>query len=428
MDTFETAVGYRSLAPALCLPEKQAIERLSEEELVQLVKDSFDASLAETLRSSGEWHWKLEIREVVEEVAEMLSFGKHISYERLRVALLNHYTEQYRRPTVQEYRTYLREKKAQKLSIPQEPIVSQKGEVPYGPACEEEQARFEVTYTAHSLYSTEITTSTLEELRAKVEVIYDETDLDRFAFDSHDEEWKPLNAAARRLLEEAQEGETHHSLQETNGNNQYPSLFARVFTTIWGDPKLTEILLANVKHELSRMSSRMDIADVVLMVLEENVPALHDVDLRENLEIDPLIEFLVAYVGKVPLDPEYLEQNGSDPKLLEPTVTASCHSDDHVVEVKHFDATLFFAQASDEELELLGDEGYGGGYAADSVAEFMAAYNREVQAMFDHNEGLPRSVELRGFECYVNEEEAEAWIAQHRPHLLAEKEEEENNE
>lgn len=73
-----------------------------------------------------------------------------------------------------------------------------------------------------------------------------------------------------------------------------------------------------------------------------------------------------------------------------------------------FDATLWLAQASDDELRALRNEGYGGDYTADGVAEFMTNYDPRVQAMFDHNDTLPNSVELRGFECHVNEAEAEA--------------------
>ena len=202
------------------------------------------------------------------------------------------------------------------------------------------------------------------------------------------------------------------------------SSVSRVFHAIWDNPGLREVILKNVRHELSREGSVNDVYDVLLQVLEdENLPSLSDVDLR-NMDLDPFVDFLIAYVGKVPLDPEYLAQNGFDQELLSPRVTASCHSDDFVVEVKEFDATPWLAQASDDELRALRNEGYGGNYTADSVAEFMATYDSQVQAIFDHNATLPASVELRGFECSVNEEEAEAWIAQHRPHLLTEEEEE----
>ena len=48
-----------------------------------------------------------------------------------------------------------------------------------------------------------------------------------------------------------------------------------------------------------------------------------------------------------------------DLRLLLPRVTAICHSDDYVIEVEQFDTTLWFAQASDEEIRALQDEAYG---------------------------------------------------------------------
>lgn len=63
MDAFQTSVGYKSLFILTYPPEKQDVQRLSEEALLQLSRDLFDGSLAETLRSTGEWHWELEISE-----------------------------------------------------------------------------------------------------------------------------------------------------------------------------------------------------------------------------------------------------------------------------------------------------------------------------------------------------------------------------
>lgn len=108
MDTFETLVGYRSLSPALSPPEPAAIEHLPADELRRLACDAFDAALAERLRSSGEWHWKLEVPEVAEQVADELSCGDAGRYALLRAAVLEHYADQYRCPTEQEWRSYLR--------------------------------------------------------------------------------------------------------------------------------------------------------------------------------------------------------------------------------------------------------------------------------------------------------------------------------
>lgn len=108
MDVFEITVGYRPLSSSLSPPEPAVIEHLPEDELRRLACDAFDADLAEWLRSNGEWHWKLEVHEVAEQVAEALSCGNAERYERLRAALLEHYEDQYRRPTEREWRSYLR--------------------------------------------------------------------------------------------------------------------------------------------------------------------------------------------------------------------------------------------------------------------------------------------------------------------------------
>src|SRR5437868_6448671 len=106
MDSFETALGYRSLLdhadrtllPSRWPPEPASLEGKSEEQLVRIARAAFDADLAERLRC-GEWHWKCEVGEVAEQVAEALSRGDAPRYARLRSALLSHYGERYRRPT-----------------------------------------------------------------------------------------------------------------------------------------------------------------------------------------------------------------------------------------------------------------------------------------------------------------------------------------
>lgn len=120
MDAFQTSVGYRSIWPSNP-PEQHALEQLAEEELLRFAKDSFDTSIAETLRSTGEWHWKLDTREIAEDLAEMLSPGQQLKYERLRDALLEYYEERYRKPSVQEYRAYLAEKQGKNCTMHSSP-------------------------------------------------------------------------------------------------------------------------------------------------------------------------------------------------------------------------------------------------------------------------------------------------------------------
>lgn len=98
-------------------------------------------------------------------------------------------------------------------------------------------------------------------------------------------------------------------------------------------------------------------------------------------------------------------------------ISAETYTDDHRIEVKSFDATPWFEEASDEEIEQLIAEEYGGNYTADSVAEKACEYDQCVADMFTYLEALPRGIDLRGFECHVDEEQARAWIAANRPHI-----------
>jgi hypothetical protein len=76
-----------------------------------------------------------------------------------------------------------------------------------------------------------------------------------------------------------------------------------------------------------------------------------------------------------------------DPALLRPTVMASCHTDDWAIDLgcetgDRFDATPFFASASDQELRDLIAIDFGGDLAADALAELAETYDPRVVAMF----------------------------------------------
>jgi hypothetical protein len=105
-------------------------------------------------------------------------------------------------------------------------------------------------------------------------------------------------------------------------------------------------------------------------------------------------------------------------------VTASCHSDDYRVEIKSFDATPWFEQADDETLLNLYEEEFGGDYSADEVARFCSDTSGEVEALFTYleivNENRGAGRDAIGFECYVDEDQARAWLQLHRPSVWAE--------
>lgn len=94
-------------------------------------------------------------------------------------------------------------------------------------------------------------------------------------------------------------------------------------------------------------------------------------------------------------------------------IRAEIRSDDYAATAK-FDATPWFEQATDEAIEQLADCNYGGDYAADAVAEWSAKLFDDVAAVFAYLR-LSRC----GFECYVDGDGAEAWIAVNRPHAVS---------
>jgi len=99
------------------------------------------------------------------------------------------------------------------------------------------------------------------------------------------------------------------------------------------------------------------------------------------------------------------------------TVSAEAHSDDHKIELR-FDATTWFEQATDEELSGLIAIKYGGDLESDRVAEFFE--NDQTKRLFDYLALKPTmgSDETVGFECNVDEVQAQAWLRKNRPHLI----------
>ena len=89
-------------------------------------------------------------------------------------------------------------------------------------------------------------------------------------------------------------------------------------------------------------------------------------------------------------------------------ISAEAHSDDRACEV-FFDATVYFVQASDEDLAKLAACGWGGDYPADEVAQFMAGRNKQLAELFKYVE-IAHRVKKIGFECHVNAEEAMVWL------------------
>ena len=103
-------------------------------------------------------------------------------------------------------------------------------------------------------------------------------------------------------------------------------------------------------------------------------------------------------------------------------IRAEVHSDDRNVEVE-FDATEWFEQASDDEIEELANFHYGGDYPADGVAEFFDRKGKNSTAPVFRYLKIIRNDASKGdccgFECHVNQEDAETWIKANRPALAS---------
>ncbi len=103
-------------------------------------------------------------------------------------------------------------------------------------------------------------------------------------------------------------------------------------------------------------------------------------------------------------------------------IQAEAHSDDRNVEVS-FDATDFFAKASDKDILDLARCGWRGDYPADEVALRTADTHQNLAFMFKYLEAIandPAKKDCHGFECSVNEADACAWVRENRQHLVTE--------
>jgi hypothetical protein len=90
-----------------------------------------------------------------------------------------------------------------------------------------------------------------------------------------------------------------------------------------------------------------------------------------------------------------------------------------------FDATPWFFHAEDDALRALQQEDYCGRETAWSGVLEVAKTDLRVWVIVKLSQALPEAVEVCSFECFVNREQAEAWMRVHRPHALLEKSAEE---
>lgn len=101
------------------------------------------------------------------------------------------------------------------------------------------------------------------------------------------------------------------------------------------------------------------------------------------------------------------------------SISATIKDDLHTLTVQ-FDCVPWFLQASDEDILQLARCDFGGDEPADRVGMFMADTNEQVADVFKLLELLnSRGRDRVGFEVHVNADQAEAWLAVHRPAVAA---------
>lgn len=107
-------------------------------------------------------------------------------------------------------------------------------------------------------------------------------------------------------------------------------------------------------------------------------------------------------------------------------IKAMCYTDDDAIVIGQFDATPWFQEASVKSIRDLRADDYGPGLTADDVAMTCADSDRRLAIMFEYIDlmhryhmSLPDFDESKviGFTCTVDRDDAEAWIAAHRPRL-----------
>lgn len=90
-------------------------------------------------------------------------------------------------------------------------------------------------------------------------------------------------------------------------------------------------------------------------------------------------------------------------------VSAQVRTDDHAVTAA-FDAAPWFKRASAEAILALANIDWGGNYAADDVALYFSSRDERVGQVFDYCAIMKNTAHQVGFECYVDEGEAMAWL------------------
>jgi hypothetical protein len=154
----------------------------------------------------------------------------------------------------------------------------------------------------------------------------------------------------------------------------------------------------------STLKELLALAAYLFHLAHHDTSELSEELLTNSTAVQVLEEGLTYYIQRV----KSRIESQTAPETLEPKVTASCSIDEK--ELDAVNVTLWFAQGADEDLQSLHEDAYGEGSTTESMIQFLAFFDRDIEALLFTTDD-PEVV------CEVNEKEAKAWIAAHRPHI-----------
>ncbi len=154
------------------------------------------------------------------------------------------------------------------------------------------------------------------------------------------------------------------------------------------------------------------------IVLKDSTIAIVTVNGLEKTLYSPAtgrVEFRYIEMGAT------LEPKGQMGLIETQVIPAECYTSDQLGDT-WFDATEWFEQATDEEIQDLAACNWGGDNPADEIARFFRARNPKVESVFEHlktaNDRRRFYEDETGFECHIDGSSGVNWLKINRPQLF----------
>ena len=98
-------------------------------------------------------------------------------------------------------------------------------------------------------------------------------------------------------------------------------------------------------------------------------------------------------------------------------INASLIDDHHHISID-FDSTLWFEQATDDQIVALGEVEWGNSDETDVVADYFFKKDEDVTKFFTCLGLMQEMGNAGGFSCVISDVDAIKWVTENRSHLL----------